>query len=334
MNEIYRLPTRLYFLLSILTISCHPANAQDAVAMYDAKFTKLDELMSQAIQMLDTLGPHQVDKYVKENFDNEILSNISDSKYLSSTAYKNLLGFSYSYLFYLVKYDEKLNPGQERDKYGIYLDKILDVFNDEVRDYVLCQFIELNLVQAVNSYEKFHQRSLITLPVLSEINNKESYHKLIEKIREKETALGNLKSGDPAPFFSLPDSLGRSSALQDFIGKILVIDFWASWCGPCREETPFLQRLSEKFKNDKRLTFISIAVRDKKEAWLKALKKDKPTWLQLFDNEGKTADAYFTNAIPKFVIIDQRGMIFDFQAPEPSDGNKLESLIEVKLKAL
>ena len=300
----------------------------------DLAFYRLDMLMQKAWSMLDQVSAGEVNSFVRAHFDPKILDDISDNQYLASPSYRDLMGFSFWYLFYLVKYDEKLSPDTTRSKYQVYLDKITNAFKGNVRDYVLYKFVNLNLVAATNSYDKFQERSQVTMPYLNDFKNKWYYDKLMKLILRKENELAGLKTGDPAPMFSLADSTGKRYDLAFFRHKIVVLDFWASWCGPCRQQTPFLETLNTKYKTDDRIAFISIAVRDKKSAWLKALEKDKPGWLQLFDEEGKTAADYFTNAIPKFVVIDGRGTIIDFQAPAPDEGDKLERLLEVCLKEL
>ncbi|CAG5003236.1 Thiol-disulfide oxidoreductase ResA [Dyadobacter sp. CECT 9275] len=298
----------------------------------DMAFDRLDILIQRAHSMLDYLSAAEVNRYVTANFDEHMLKNISDPQYLASPAYRNLMGFSFSYLFYLVKYDEKLSADTSKGRYEINLDKINSVFKDDCKDYVLYKFVNLNLVASVNSYEKFRERTQVTMVYLNDFKNKRLYETLRRAILTKESELAGLKKNDPAPMFSLADPTGKKYDLNHFRNKIVLLDFWASWCGPCRQQTPFLESLHSKYKTDDRISFVSIAVRDKKSVWLRALEKDKPGWLQLFDADGKTAANYFTNAIPKFVIIDGKGKIFDFQAPSPDDGDKLERLIESCLK--
>ena len=87
----------------------------------------------------------------------------------------------------------------------------------------------------------------------------------------------------------------------------------------------------DQYKNDSRIAIISIAVADARQAWLNALKKDKPTWLQLIDNEGKVQAAYNATMIPRFVIINKKGEIVNFNAPQPSRKDELLKLLEKEM---
>jgi thiol-disulfide isomerase/thioredoxin len=149
---------------------------------------------------------------------------------------------------------------------------------------------------------------------------------------ERYNFFNSLKAGNPAPAFTLPDSKGITHALSAFAGKVIYIDFWASWCGPCREETPAMKKLYSKFKEDDRLAIISIAVSDAKENWMQALANDKPEWLQLRDHKGELQKSYNTNSIPRFVLIDKKGKIVSMDAPRPSNTESLMKLIVSEIK--
>ena len=117
-----------------------------------------------------------------------------------------------------------------------------------------------------------------------------------------------------------------------YIILIIYIDFWASWCLPCRKETPYLQELHNSYKNSSSIVFISIAVGDKKKECEKALAQDTPSWLQLFDNTKNTDAMYAITEIPKFILIDKNGNISNYNAPAPSEKEILVNLINQELK--
>ncbi|RKR80366.1 thiol-disulfide isomerase/thioredoxin [Mucilaginibacter gracilis] len=241
------------------------------------------------------------------------------------------MGFSYWYLYYSFKHDNKVKNSIPYDKYGSLLKKINTTFKGDVRDYVFYKFINLNLNAVINTYEEFKVAAKNTLPYLGNINSTLYQNELITLINKKEYELGKYKIGDAAQAFSLVDNKGIKHTLSDFKGKVVLIDFWASSCAPCREETPYLNKLYERYKSDSRVQIISIAVRDRKDAWQQALQHDKPKWLQLFDGDGKTSN-YFTNAIPKFVVLDKAGLIINLDAPAPSNADKLETIIKTQIE--
>ena len=95
----------------------------------------------------------------------------------------------------------------------------------------------------------------------------------------------NSEIGTHAPYFNIIDSKSQKLTNETFKGRYLLIDFWASWCGPCRKETPYLVRAYKKFAR-KGLEIISISLDTNKEKWKDAIKKDKMPWIQVFDLKG------------------------------------------------
>ncbi|MNS30975.1 Thiol-disulfide oxidoreductase ResA [compost metagenome] len=117
--------------------------------------------------------------------------------------------------------------------------------------------------------------------------------------------------GAIAPEFTQTDSLGNSIKLSDFKGKYVLIDFWASWCGPCRAENPNVVKVYEKFK-DKNFTILGISLDQKKGAWLKAINDDKLVWTQVSDLkswENEVAKLYDIRSIPANLLLDKNGKI-------------------------
>jgi peroxiredoxin len=115
--------------------------------------------------------------------------------------------------------------------------------------------------------------------------------------------------GQPAPDIALPDVDGKTIQLSQLKGKVVVLDFWASWCGPCRNENPFNVEMYDSYKS-KGFTFFSISLDRNKEAWKKAIKKDELTWpYHGLDAQGEAANRYGVEAIPATFVIDRDGKI-------------------------
>ncbi|MDR6785391.1 peroxiredoxin [Pedobacter africanus] len=125
--------------------------------------------------------------------------------------------------------------------------------------------------------------------------------------------------GKPAPDFSQPDTNGKMVSLKDFKGKYVLLDFWASWCGPCRGDVPELKDVYEKMKG-KNISFVSISIDSDKSKWLKALAEENMPWIQLGDLKGDQNTAmlaYKVKGIPSKFLIDPNGIIIGMGLREP-----------------
>ena len=117
--------------------------------------------------------------------------------------------------------------------------------------------------------------------------------------------------GRTAPDFTQPDTLGHPVSLKDFRGKYVLVDFWASWCHPCREENPNVVKAYNQYK-DKNFTVFSISFDEQKENWLKAIQKDNLAWNHASDLKGwnnAAGKVYDIESIPANILIDPDGKI-------------------------
>ncbi|MBT1688600.1 TlpA family protein disulfide reductase [Dawidia soli] len=261
------------------------------------------------------------------NIDRALVTGLSNDAYLTSSYYRTwIVG---EYLNYLVRLDYLKEPARKgEDLYS--LKKSAQVYSGKVRDLSLYRKMS-NEVGSCQSLERLNALGDLFQPYLSYFTD-DFYRKSIsEQFATRADYLLQTSIGKPAPGFTLKNEHGQAYSLGDFKGKVVYIDFWASWCKPCREETPFLEVVYNQYKNDPRIAFVSISVADGQQAWLNALKKDKPTWLQLIDSEGKVKAAYNANLIPRFVIINKKGEIVNFNAPQPSRKDELLKLLEQEM---
>jgi peroxiredoxin len=133
-----------------------------------------------------------------------------------------------------------------------------------------------------------------------------------------------------APDFSLPDTTGNPVALSNFKGKWVLVDFWASWCVPCRKENPNVVKAYGRFK-DKNFTILGVSLDKTKEAWLAAIRQDGLTWTHISDLKywnSAAAELYNVRSIPYNVLIDPQGKII----AENVMGQALERKLEEALK--
>jgi len=183
----------------------------------------------------------------------------------------------------------------------------------------------------VANYVGLHKNSPVALAVLGDFSRSnidikprpfERYFNLLNPVLQ-ESEMGKKLSdklqlqrfmapGSIAPGFSQPDTAGKNVQLKDFRNHYVLVDFWASWCGPCRAEIPFLKKAYEKYKG-KNFRIVSISLDTSKERWLEAIQEDGINiWPQLGDMSGKAnavAMTYKISEIPQNVLIDPDGKV-------------------------
>ncbi len=122
---------------------------------------------------------------------------------------------------------------------------------------------------------------------------------------------GFLRKGQPAPDIALPGPDGQTYRLSSLRGKWVLIDFWASWCRPCRMENPNVVRLYQKY-HPKGFEIFGVSLDYQREAWVQAIKQDNLTWTHVSDLKGwqsAAAQLYRINSIPSTVLVDPEGRI-------------------------
>ena len=156
---------------------------------------------------------------------------------------------------------------------------------------------------------------------IMELSTDEAFKKQLTK---KFKSLKNLSKGSASPVFvNYENHAGGTTSLTDFRGKYVYVDVWATWCGPCKREIPFLKEV-EKAYHDKNIEFVSVSLDTEKayETWKNMVTEKELSGIQLFaDNHflSDFAQNYGIQSIPRFILIDPEGKIVDSEAPRPSE---------------
>ncbi len=141
-----------------------------------------------------------------------------------------------------------------------------------------------------------------------------------------------LAPGKEAPDFTLVDLEGKEVSLSDFKGKVVYLDFWASWCGPCLAEIPSAKKLKKHYSDNQELIFLYVSVDTDEQAWRGMIEKKELKGHHLYANGWDMASSkYNVLGIPAYFLINRDGTIAKYQAPRPSSGDKLTSLIDEAL---
>jgi thiol-disulfide isomerase/thioredoxin len=138
--------------------------------------------------------------------------------------------------------------------------------------------------------------------------------------------------GDPAPAFSLPDGRGGTLALEQLHGQVVYVDFWASWCAPCRRSFPWMNEMQQRY-GGRGLAIVAINVDAKREDALRFLRKYPADFAVVYDGTGATPGAYEVKAMPSSFLVDAQGRIAAIElgfldARRAAIEHRIRSLIE------
>ena len=214
--------------------------------------------------------------------------------------------------------------GHDMTDYGL---KYMTLIREQVKDSIVRCALLKRCAEMVLRYGKdYADIDRFWIPFRQYAGERSS---VVKDNESKVAAIKATKVGNKAPDFEYTDRDGKLHRLSDYRGKLVYIDFWATWCGPCCAEIPHLEKRVEEMKGDDRIVFISISMDRNREAWLEKLAKDAPQWPQFIvtdvQNE-KVSKAYGITGIPRFLVIKPDGTIGSPDAFRPSDADFAKKL--------
>lgn len=272
-------------------------------------------------------------QYLNEINNYRKMTSWSDSKFAPPKLFLNelnenilkptpLLSKNDDYLQY--KLDQMLTDDDQRSNPdSILFAKINLLPQGKTKD----QLLSKHLLKSIEIQTDSGFRNKLFAAEISKVNGTDYKKILYSKLEQ----INISQKGSPFPELKLLQDNGSSQNLSKYKGKYIVIDFWASWCGPCKQIRPIFETRSYQYRNDKNIQFISISLDKEKSKWLNYL-KTKPSnipqyWLE---NAEQFMNKYKIQAIPRFIIIDPEGKIFNFNSPFPDEDNFVEALDKLK----
>ena len=207
-------------------------------------------------------------------------------------------------------------------------DSLMDVMKEKefsaVKNFVDRRDSSLSALFFMNYLEKQYPEEYVR--VANSLFSKYPNNGLVKHYKSKAKKMMEIKPGQKAPEITLPNPGGEKVSLSSLRGNIVLIDFWASWCGPCRKASPHLVKLYERF-HDEGFEIFSVSLDKTKENWVKAIKEDNLHWTHVSDLkywQSIVVDLYNFNGIPHTVLVDREGKVI----AKNLRGDKLEQKLE------
>lgn len=214
-----------------------------------------------------------------------------------------------------------VKPGKDMTDYYIsYLETIDKYVSNPIVNYQKKDFAVLNAVG--NPQPVDYNRLWPEVKRLCDSTIVNRYQYIID-------THGKSYEGTTCPDFELADTKGIIHHLSEYRGKYVFIDIWATWCGPCCREIPYVAEHAKHYKDDNRIQFISISCDDTEGPWLRKLEQDKPDWPQYYTDKSryqKISHHFGIKSIPRFLLIGPDGMVITTEAPRPSHDDFYEQL--------
>ncbi|MHB1178239.1 MAG: redoxin domain-containing protein [Daejeonella sp.] len=270
-----------------------------------------------------------------------VKEKLSSASVVGSKANDDILRYTAGQSSYMAQLSDLNEAAQRQSELGVPVDSIVKMYNTPLKE------ARKELFNYQKQFVNKNPEAFISLLLIPEIARTSQnfiqadsmFNGLSIAIKNGPTAktiksflASELKTsiGALAPAFAMADTAGKLISLSSLKGKYVLLDFWAAWCGPCRQENPNVVQVYHKFK-DKGFTVFGVSLDRERKAWLKAIIDDRLSWLQVSDLNfwnSKAAVLYGVSSIPRNFLIDPNGKIIGKDLRGPDLGEKLEEIFK------
>jgi peroxiredoxin len=250
----------------------------------------------------------------------------------------------------IVEYNELMKPYEKqlRETYQQYRKAYLDHNIEEIgkmeakfdfisdkQKIISLKFVQDNSHSVVGAYLVWgtlaYDLEVSELEAISKKFSPDLHESIyVKQINDYIKTLNKVAVGQPFSEIALPDTAGNIQRLSDLKGKLILVDFWASWCGPCRRENPKVVALYNEYK-DRNFEIFGVSLDEDRNKWEQAIAEDQLTWYHVSDLKGWNSEAgkiYGVRAIPHTVLIDENGKIIAKNLRGDELRKKIEEHIE------
>jgi peroxiredoxin len=275
-------------------------------------------------------------EFFVDNSSHTIIGELSQPEISGGKAYKEYVSFNKVKTQEKKRFDEinkQLKNVEEGSKEAeVLMEKFMTEFKKSYENTL--EYAKKN----PSSYIAYHHFTKLDyfVPVAKMLDCYEGFATEIKNLKdaqlyhEKLLKLQKTSAGAKAIDFTLNDVDGKPVSLSDYRGKYVLLDFWASWCGPCRKENPHVVKMFNKFK-EKGFDVLSVSIDTNKKAWLKAIEKDALTWTHVSDLKGwkcELIETYSVSGVPTTILIGPDGIIIGRNIKGKYLERKLEEILK------
>lgn len=309
------------FLNTIDSLNTLTSTLIESIENTDKIFTSLEKAR---VNYLFASWKYNYPEYNARILGEEFTAIEDDYKFIEEVDFANIKHFSISEYTSLIEnhinrlYYAEVSKDQHKGK-SVFEQTLMrfDMIDSIVPNQTMQDFFKFNSTSEAVKWSSLEVAKNVAEHFIANAQTAD-YRQLVEKALAKRMLLA---PGQPAPGFTLTSIDGKEYSLSDFRGQLVYLDFWASWCGPCRREIPHLKKLKEAYKG-KPIAIIAISIDDDMAAWEKMVKDQELGGYQLHAEKAWLSDAaqqYQVYGVPTFVLIDGEGKIIEYPATRPSD---------------